>query len=88
MNVGRNFESGKACASVILNKDTSPVGDAVFKTIQISTEMGLSYPAAPTNVISWMFSKPLDFAPGTSNVYANFGYQLLGRVIEKASGKL
>jgi hypothetical protein len=49
--------------------------------------MGLNYPAAPTNVISWMFSKPLDFAPGTTNVYSNFGYSLLGRVIEKASGK-
>jgi len=69
------------------NKDTSPVGDPVFRTIQISTNMGLNYPAAPTNVISWMFSKPLDFTPGTTNAYANFGYMLLGRVIEKASGK-
>ena len=69
------------------NRDVSPVGDAVFDTIQISTQMGLAYPAAPTNVISWMFSKPLDFAPGTSNVYSNFGYQILGRVVEKAAGK-
>ncbi|MFM2295751.1 MAG: hypothetical protein RLZZ350_2164 [Verrucomicrobiota bacterium] len=65
----------------------SPVGDPVFRTLQISTEMGLSYPAAPTNVISWMFAKPLDFAPGASNAYSNFGYQILGRIIEKASGK-
>jgi len=69
------------------NQYTSPVGDPTFRTIQISTNMGLNYPAAPTNVISWMFSKPLDFTPGTTNVYANFGYMLLGRVIEKASGK-
>jgi CubicO group peptidase (beta-lactamase class C family) len=69
------------------NQYTSPVRDPVFRTIQISTNMGLNYPAAPTNVISWMFSKPLDFAPGTTNVYSNFGYSLLGRVIEKASGK-
>ena len=65
----------------------SPVGDPVFSTIQISTELGLNYPAQPTNVISWMFAKPLDFAPGSQTVYANFGYQILGRVIEKASGK-
>jgi hypothetical protein len=65
----------------------SPVGDPVFKTVQISTEMGLAYPAAPTNVISWMFSKPLDHAPGTTYAYSNLGYQILGRVIEKASGK-
>ncbi len=69
------------------NQFTSPVHDPVFRTIQISTEMGLNYPAAPTNVISWMFSKPLDFAPGSTNFYSNFGYSLLGRVIEKASGK-
>ena len=69
------------------NTATSPVRDAVFSTIQISTDMGLNHPATPTNVISWMFSKPLDFTPGTTNVYANFGYQLLGRIIEKAGGK-
>ncbi|HEX3718625.1 MAG TPA: serine hydrolase [Verrucomicrobiae bacterium] len=68
------------------DRDTSPVGDPPFDTIQISEDMGLNYPAAPTNVISWMFSKPLDFAPGTTNVYSNFGYQILGRIIEKASG--
>jgi CubicO group peptidase (beta-lactamase class C family) len=64
-----------------------PSGGPEFNTIQISTQMGLNYPAAPTNVISWQFSKPLDFTPGTTNIYSNFGYQILGRVIEKASGK-
>jgi N-acyl-D-amino-acid deacylase len=69
------------------DKTISPIGDPVFSTVLISTQMGLSYPAQPTNVISWMFSKPLDYAPGTTYAYANFGYQILGRVIEKASGK-
>ena len=69
------------------NSGVSPVGDPMFHTIQCSTNLGLNYPAAPTNVISWMFSKPLDFTPGTSNVYCNLGYSILGRVIEKASGK-
>ena len=66
---------------------TTPPFDPVFRTVQISTNMGLNYPAGPTNVISWMFSKPLDFAPGSTNVYCNLGYLILGRVIEKASGK-
>jgi CubicO group peptidase (beta-lactamase class C family) len=65
----------------------SPVGDPVFRTIQVSTELGLNYPAQPTNMISWMLAKPLDFAPGSKSVYANFGFQILGRVVEKASGK-
>ena len=69
------------------NQYTSPVGDPVFRTIMAATNMGLNYPAGATNLIAWMFSKPLDFAPGTTNVYCNLGYSLLGRVIEKASGK-
>ncbi len=59
------------------NKNTSPVGEAMLKTILITTNMGLDHPANPTNIISWMFSKPLDFTPGTSNVYANIGYRNL-----------
>jgi CubicO group peptidase (beta-lactamase class C family) len=69
------------------NQYTSPVGDPMFRTIMASTNMGLNYPAAATNVIAWMFSKPLEFTPGTTNVYSNLGYSILGRVIEKASGK-
>jgi len=61
--------------------------EAVFQTVSISTAMGLTYPAAASNIISWMWSQPLQFTPGTSNVYSNFGYQILGRVVEKASGK-
>jgi len=69
------------------NQYTSPIGDPMFRTIQVSTNLGLNYPAGPTNVISWVFSKPLDFTPGTTNVYCNLGYSILGRVIEKAGGK-
>jgi CubicO group peptidase (beta-lactamase class C family) len=59
----------------------------VFQTLRISKEMGLNHPATARDVISWQFSKPLEFTPGTTNKYSNFGYQILGRVIEKASGK-
>jgi len=69
------------------NQSTSPIGDPMFRTVQVSTNLGLDYPAGPTNVISWVYSKPLDFAPGTTNVYCNLGYSILGRVIEKAGGK-
>jgi N-acyl-D-amino-acid deacylase len=31
---------------------------------------------------------PLDFNPGEKHVYSNFGYAILGRVIERASGML
>src|ERR1039458_4319201 len=59
----------------------------VFNTVSVSAQMGLNHPATATDDISWQFSKPLDYTPGTTNVYSNFGYQILGRVVEKASGK-
>jgi N-acyl-D-amino-acid deacylase len=34
-----------------------------------------------------MLGQPLDFTPGTQAVYSNFGYMLLGLVIERASGE-
>jgi N-acyl-D-amino-acid deacylase len=34
-----------------------------------------------------MLEEPLDFEPGTRYAYSNFGYCLLGRVIEKLSGQ-
>ena len=67
---------------------TGPTGaEAVFQTARIAKDLGLNHPATATDVIRWKFSKPLDAAPGTTNVYSNLGYQILGRVIEKASGK-
>ncbi len=39
-------------------------------------------------LIAWTLANvPLDHAPGTSYAYSNFGYCLLGRVIEKVAGQ-
>lgn len=45
-------------------------------------------PAPPDNtaLIRYMMGQPLQFDPGTKSVNSNFGYLLLGRVIEKVSG--
>jgi N-acyl-D-amino-acid deacylase len=40
----------------------------------------------PIDVIEYMLGKPLDFDPGSKYVYSNFGYCVLGRVIEAVSG--
>ncbi len=34
-----------------------------------------------------MLGKPLQFAPGTRYAYSNFGYCVLGRIVERASGQ-
>lgn len=41
----------------------------------------------PLEVVRFMLSEPLQFDPGTQTVNSNFGYCVLGRVIEKATGK-
>jgi WD40 repeat protein/CubicO group peptidase (beta-lactamase class C family) len=61
--------------------------DPMFYSAEISAALGKPGPATPADVIHYMAGQPLQFEPGTKTVYSNFGYSLLGRVIEKVSGK-
>ncbi|MDR3612743.1 MAG: serine hydrolase [Candidatus Obscuribacterales bacterium] len=38
-------------------------------------------------LICFMFTKPLDFVPGSKHAYSNFGYCLLGKIIEIVSSQ-
>lgn len=44
-------------------------------------------PAKSHELIRYMMTQPLDFVPGTKSVYSNFGYNILGRIIEIISGQ-
>jgi N-acyl-D-amino-acid deacylase len=44
-------------------------------------------PASVESIIRYMKGRPLDFDPGTSHAYSNFGYALLGHVIERITGE-
>ncbi|MEK6259255.1 MAG: serine hydrolase domain-containing protein [Planctomycetota bacterium] len=61
--------------------------DPMFRTKQIEQELRLRGPATPENVIKYMLNQPLQFTPGEKTVYSNFGYCILGRVLEKAMKK-
>lgn len=61
--------------------------DPMFRPVQIARALGVRPPAGPREIIRYMMGKPLDFDPGTREAYSNFGYCVLGRVIEKASGQ-
>jgi N-acyl-D-amino-acid deacylase len=61
--------------------------DPMFRPVQIARALGVRPPAGPREIIRYMMGKPLDFDPGTGEAYSNFGYCVLGRVIEKISGQ-
>lgn len=59
--------------------------DPMFQAKRVAKELGLNHPAGPDDVVRWMLDKPLQFDPGKRDAYSNFGYCLLGRVIEKVT---
>ena len=61
--------------------------DPMFRSPAIVMELNVPPPADPAATIRYMLRQPLQFDPGSKDVYSNFGYCLLGRVIEKVSGQ-
>ena len=61
--------------------------DPMFIPFKAAEALGVSPPADPATIIRYMQRQPLDFEPGQKYAYSNFGYCLLGRVIEQATGK-
>ncbi len=60
--------------------------DPMFQSVRFAKQLGVSSPAGHREVILAMLNQKLDFAPGERYAYSNFGYCLLGRVIEKIAG--
>ena len=54
---------------------------------QTAIMLGEPSPVSPQSIILSMMGTPLAFDPGTATQYSNFGYNLLGRVIEHITGK-
>lgn len=66
--------------------DRDKSGDIMFKHFQVAQEMGIASPPDHESLIRWAMGQPLDFDPGSRYAYSNFGFCVLGRVIEKVSG--
>jgi N-acyl-D-amino-acid deacylase len=67
------------------NKSWDPMGAEAAE--QVARALHVRLPIHPRQIIEVAMGKPLDFAAGESYAYSNFGYCVLGRVIEAASGK-
>lgn len=66
--------------------DRSVSYDPMFQTRRIQEEFGLTGAPGTRDIIRFMLSEPLDFDPGERYAYSNFGYCVLGRVIEAVTG--
>lgn len=60
--------------------------DPMFYSPQIVQSLKIDPPAKAWDIIKFMSERPLQFEPGSQYVYSNFGYTLLGRIIEKTTG--
>lgn len=61
--------------------------DPMFQSVAFARELRIPPPAMQDDIVRCMLGLPLDFDPGTREVYSNFGYCLLGRVIARVSGR-
>jgi CubicO group peptidase (beta-lactamase class C family) len=67
------------------DKSFDPMSAATAE--QVAKALRVSLPITPKQIIRYTMGKPLDADPGTSYAYSNFGYCVLGRIIEAVSGK-
>ncbi len=66
------------------NRDQT--GDPMFMSPEIASALGTPGPASCEDTIRYMLDKPLSYAPGSTTCYSNFGYCVLGRVVERKAG--
>jgi N-acyl-D-amino-acid deacylase len=59
----------------------------MFASKKIAKSLKIKSPPDEWDIIRYMAGRRLDFHPGTRFAYSNFGYCLLGRVIEKVTGR-
>jgi len=55
--------------------------------LRVAKTLRKRLPLKPRDMIRYMFRHQLQFDPGTGYAYSNFGYLLLGRIIEDVTGQ-
>ena len=67
--------------------DRTTSGDPLAYGARVARALGVRGPVGPRQLVRYMLSQPLDFTPGTKTVYSNYGYMLLGLIIERVTGE-
>lgn len=62
--------------------DMAATFDPMFRTDEIKRELRIRGRVQPEDVLEYMLERPLQFDPGERTAYSNFGYSLMGRVLE------
>lgn len=60
--------------------------DYLYLDHTIAAALGVPLPIDQDDIIRYAGSRALDFDPGSRFAYSNYGYLLLGRIVEKVSG--
>lgn len=60
--------------------------DPIGRPWEIARTLGIQPPVKPDQIVQYMLRCPLDFNPGQRFAYSNFGYIVLGRIIESVTG--
>ncbi len=66
--------------------DRKRSGDPNGFAPRVERELHVRPPVKPHELAHYMMGRPLDFEPGTEAHYSNFGFVLLGLVIERVTG--
>lgn len=63
--------------------DRTKSGDPTGWAQRVARSLNVRPPIGARELIRYMLTQPLDFDPGTREVYSNFGFVLLGQIIEE-----
>ena len=66
--------------------DRDQAFDPMFQDKRISQTLGVPQPISHADIMTFMNGQPLQYKPGVKYAYSNYGYCLLGRVIERRTG--